>query len=173
MGVQNGALIEYVLHQDAEIVRRRFLPTSITLIGKIMAKPNVKRIARNLGVAVHKINQDLNAGYLIDCIPVPRPGDWRRWDQKAYIATHFYIAFQDQGMTRQASSKLATAIAVFAENNPDEDVCAVIYRSREPLYAIKVSHAPLMTEWDEECVEQVSMFNLGKVRRAYNSAFGE
>lgn len=136
-----------------------------------MNKPNAKRIGDHFGVASYKLNQDLNNGFLMECVPIPRKGMPRRWDEKAFIATHFYFDLQDQGMSRSAASKLATAIAVFAERNPDETVCAAIRAINEPiLAAVKISEIPAPNKWTEHLVS-VSFFNIAAAKKTYQEAF--
>lgn len=135
-----------------------------------MTKPNAKRICRHFGVAQHKLNQDLNAGFLIECIPLPRKGMPRRWDEKAFIATHFYFDFQKQGMSRRNAGKIATAIAMFADINPGEDYCATVRREGEYMDIVKIGEVPAPKEWGSEILS-ATFFNIMSVRKTYRKEF--
>ena len=131
-----------------------------------MKSPNSKQICSHFGVATYRLNQDLNAGFLIECIPFPRKGMPRRWDEKAFIATHFYFDLQDQGMSRREASRLATAIAVFAERNPDENYCATMRIDGCPLEVVKLGDVPSPREWTLG-VKSASFFNLWAAKEIY------
>ena len=135
-----------------------------------MKNPNSKQICRHFGVATYRLNQDLNAGFLIECIPFPRKGMPRRWDEKAFIATHFYFDLQDQGMSRREASRVATAIAVFAERNPDEKYCAIMRRKGFSLEVLNFKEVPAPQDWNED-ISSVSFFNIEGAKQTYQSAF--
>ena len=135
-----------------------------------MNAPTAKRICSHFGVANYKLNQDLNDGFLIDCIPWPRKGMPRRWDEKSFIATHFYFDLQDQGMSRRRAGKLASAIALFAGENPDEGFCAMMRRDGYPLEVVKCGEVPAPQEWPENMIS-VSFFNLRAARKTYQEKF--
>lgn len=137
-----------------------------------MNKPNARRICSHFGVATYRLNQDLNAGFLIECVPMPKKGMPRRWDQTGFIATHFYFDLQDQGMSRREASKLATAIAVFAERNPDDGYCAMTRRDGCQLEIIKWNEVPAPKDWPSD-IKSASFFNLWAVKKTYQETFSD
>jgi hypothetical protein len=132
-----------------------------------MRKPNTRRVAAHFGVPFYRINQDLASEFLSGCIPAPRNGVARRWDEKAFIAAHFYFNLQRQGMGRKEASKIATEIAMFAERSPDEKTCAtMIAVDGDIINAMIASDVPHIGTWKDDIVS-VSVHNIHGARLIY------
>lgn len=117
-------------------------------------------IARHFSVAASRLNQDLNSGYLLDCVPPVKAGQKRVWDIHAYIAAYFYLEFCDQGMSRSASSKMATAISIFHKRNPSEKMCVIVKRlNSHEVIAEKCSDMKNINEWSHD-IQWASVYNI-------------
>ena len=117
-------------------------------------------IARHFSVSRSRLSQDLNSGFLIDCVPPVKAGQKRVWDSHAYIAAYFYFELCDKGVSRLEASKIATAIAFFSKDNPDEKLCAVFkLENSSEILVDTCDKVPRPNEWGNG-IQWVCIYNI-------------
>jgi hypothetical protein len=129
-----------------------------------------RQLCRHLGVAITRINQDLSAGFLIECAPEPVNKSTREWGLGAFIAAHFYFDLMDQGVTRSAASKIASTVFKFHTYNIDHKACAIVRRNSDSTaIAVACSDVPQISEWGSEDIKSVTTYRLDLAVTAFNN----